>query len=90
MPIYALGELEPTISSRAFIHPDAVIIANAIRLEDSRKLYAAGADYVFLQRIETAKAVEAAIVRALSGEIGDHRSSVEGLDGEWHGRDEVL
>lgn len=26
MPIYALGELEPTISSSAFIHPDAVII----------------------------------------------------------------
>ena len=28
MPIYALGELEPTISSRAFIHPDAVIIGD--------------------------------------------------------------
>lgn len=26
MPIYALGALEPTISSEAFVHPDAVII----------------------------------------------------------------
>jgi carbonic anhydrase/acetyltransferase-like protein (isoleucine patch superfamily) len=26
MPIYALGDLEPTISSDAFVHPDAVII----------------------------------------------------------------
>lgn len=28
MPIYALGDLEPTISSAAFIHPDAVIIGD--------------------------------------------------------------
>lgn len=26
MPIYALGSLEPTISSEAYVHPDAVII----------------------------------------------------------------
>ncbi len=26
MPIYALGELEPVIDPRAFVHPDAVII----------------------------------------------------------------
>lgn len=28
MPIYALGELEPTISSEAFVHPDAVVIGD--------------------------------------------------------------
>jgi len=28
MPIYALGELEPTINSSAYIHPDAVVIGN--------------------------------------------------------------
>ena len=28
MPIYALGDLEPTISSEAYIHPDAVIIGD--------------------------------------------------------------
>jgi carbonic anhydrase/acetyltransferase-like protein (isoleucine patch superfamily) len=26
MPVYALGELEPTIDSSAYVHPDAVII----------------------------------------------------------------
>jgi carbonic anhydrase/acetyltransferase-like protein (isoleucine patch superfamily) len=30
MPIYALGELEPTIDSTAFIHPEAVIIGNVV------------------------------------------------------------
>ena len=28
MPIYALGDLSPTIASSAFVHPDAVIIGN--------------------------------------------------------------
>jgi carbonic anhydrase/acetyltransferase-like protein (isoleucine patch superfamily) len=28
MPIYALGDLEPTISSDAYVHPDAVIIGD--------------------------------------------------------------
>jgi carbonic anhydrase/acetyltransferase-like protein (isoleucine patch superfamily) len=28
MPIYALGDLEPTISDAAFVHPDAVIIGS--------------------------------------------------------------
>lgn len=28
MPIYALGDLEPSISSEAFVHPDAVVIGD--------------------------------------------------------------
>ena len=28
MPVYALGDLEPTISSTAYIHPEAVVIGN--------------------------------------------------------------
>ena len=28
MPIYAIGDLSPTIASSAFVHPDAVIIGN--------------------------------------------------------------
>jgi carbonic anhydrase/acetyltransferase-like protein (isoleucine patch superfamily) len=28
VPIYALGELVPTIDETAFVHPDAVIIGN--------------------------------------------------------------
>jgi Kef-type K+ transport system membrane component KefB len=72
------------------LNPDAVIIANAIELKDSRKLYEAGADYVFLPRVETARAVERAIERALVGEIGVYRAQVEAVEGEWHSRREVL
>jgi voltage-gated potassium channel Kch len=72
------------------VNPGAVIIANAIELQDSRRLYEAGADYVFLQRIETARAVEQAIEKALAGEISAYRSQVEAVDGEWHTRQEVL
>jgi Kef-type K+ transport system membrane component KefB/Trk K+ transport system NAD-binding subunit len=72
------------------VNPGAVIIANAIELEDSRRLYEAGADYVFLQRIETARAVEQAIEKALAGEISSYRAQVEAIEGEWHTRQEVL
>ncbi len=78
------------VEAARHINPDAVIIANAIELSESRALYQAGADYVFLQRIETARAVEQAIERALSGEIGVHRSEIEAEHGEWHTREEVM
>jgi hypothetical protein len=81
---------EQIVRMARHINPDAVIIANAIKLQDSRKLYAAGADFVFLQRVETAKAVERAIEKALRGEIGDHRAAIERTHGEWHAREEVL
>jgi len=57
------------------INPAAVIIANALELEDTAELYAAGADYVFLPRIETAVAVEQAVARALAGDIGSYREA---------------
>jgi len=72
------------------LNPDAVIIANAIQLSDSRALYEAGADYVLLQRVETALAVEQAIEKALAGEIEAHRSAIEAQYGKWHTRDEVI
>jgi Kef-type K+ transport system membrane component KefB len=72
------------------VNPDAIIIANAIELSDSRALYEAGADYVFLQRVETAQAVEQVIEKALAGEIKAHRSAIEAQHGEWHTRDEVM
>ena len=78
------------VEAARHINPDAVIIANAIELSESRALYQAGADYVFLQRIETARAVEQAIERALSGEIGLHRSAIEAERGESHAREEVM
>jgi Kef-type K+ transport system membrane component KefB len=78
------------VEAARHINPGAVIIANAIKLSDSRALYEAGADYVFLQRIETARAVEQAIEQALSGDIGEHRRAVEAQHGEWHAREEIM
>jgi voltage-gated potassium channel Kch len=72
------------------VNPSAIIIANAIELSESRALYEAGADYVFLQRVETAMAVGSAVEKALAGEIGEHRQAVEALHGEWHNREEVM
>jgi len=78
------------VKSVRHMNPQAIIIANAIELGDARELYEAGADYVFMQRIETARAVEDAVEKALSGEIAQHRSSIEAIYGEWHTRDEVM
>jgi len=72
------------------INPQAIIIANALGLEESRRLYEFGADYVYLTRIETAEAVMEAIERALSGEITKHRAAQEASKGKWHERDEVF
>jgi Kef-type K+ transport system membrane component KefB len=72
------------------INPGAVIIANAIELDDAGRLYAAGADYVFLQRIETARAVEVAIAKALAGDINTHRETMAAAYGVPGPRDEVM
>lgn len=72
------------------INPEAVIIANAIELSESQALYEAGADYVFLQRVETARAVGDAVEKALSGDIKEYRLSIEALYGEWHKREEIM
>jgi voltage-gated potassium channel Kch len=78
------------VAAARHVNPDAIIIANAIELSDSRALYEAGANYVFLQRIETARAVEEAIAHALAGDIDDHRSAIEARHGKWHLREEVM
>jgi len=78
------------VEAARHINPGAVIIANAIETADSRALYEAGADYVFLQRVETAGAVEQAIEHALSGDIGEYRRAVEAQHGEWHMREEIM
>jgi len=72
------------------INPGAIIIANAIELGDTARLYAAGADYVFLQRIETALAVEEAIAKALAGEISTHRETMAAAYGVPGLRDEIM
>jgi len=78
------------VEAARHVYPDAIIIANEIELAESKRLYDAGADYVFLQHIEAANAVCTAIEKALSGEIATHRESIESVEGKWHLRKEVL
>ncbi len=72
------------------MNPEAIIIANAVELLEVEKLYAAGADYVFMPRVESARAIELAIEKALNGEIADFRTSLETAEGKWSERREVL
>jgi len=72
------------------INPEGVIIACALSLEESRRLYEIGADYVYLARIETAEAVTEAIEKALGGEIAKYRATQETIRGKWHEREEVF
>ncbi|MCA8940448.1 MAG: cation:proton antiporter, partial [Planctomycetes bacterium] len=51
------------------IAPDAYIIANANTAEDAQKSYAAGASYVYMGRIETARAILPALDAALGDEL---------------------
>ena len=81
---------EQIVKMAKHINPDAIIIANAIELPDCKALYDAGADFVFLQRIEAARAVEQAIEQALSGKIDEHRSAIEAIYGRLEMRREVL
>jgi voltage-gated potassium channel Kch len=72
------------------INPKAIIIANAVNLADIATIYAAGADYVFLSRFDSAAALEEAIGSALNGSIRDYRAAREAEHGPASSRGEVL
>ncbi len=72
------------------LNPSAIIIANAVTIADSDEIYAAGADYVFLSRIDTARALGEAIGMALNGSLKDYRTKVEQEVGDIRARREVL
>jgi Kef-type K+ transport system membrane component KefB len=72
------------------LNPGAIIIANAVTLSESDEIYAAGADYVFLSRIDTAHALSEAIGMALNGTLTEYRAEREELTGKPSTRREVL
>ncbi len=72
------------------MNPKAIIIANAVNLSDCEAIYAAGADYVFLSRVETARALSQAIGEALNGTLADYRGAREEELGKPGDRREVL
>jgi hypothetical protein len=72
------------------LSPKAIIIANAVNIADIEAIYAAGADYVFLSRVETARALSLAIGEALNGSLAEFRAANDERYGPPGGRDEVL
>ncbi len=78
------------VASVRRINPDALIIANAIAYEDVAGIYQAGADYVYLARLESARGLEAALGEALNGTLPAYRATRLDEDGELGDRDEVL
>jgi Kef-type K+ transport system membrane component KefB len=71
------------------LNPSSIIIANAVSLHDCAAIYAAGADYVFLQRLETARALNEAIKHALHGTLPELRARAE-FERQPEDRDEVF
>lgn len=72
------------------LNPQAVIIANAINYDDAAGIYAAGADYVYLARLEAARSLAEAIGEALNGRLPAYRSKREETEGRLADRHEVL
>ncbi len=72
------------------LNPRAIIVANAVNLADCDAIYEAGADYVFLSRVETARALGDVIGEALNGTIGEFRAGREKANGRPGMRNEVL
>jgi voltage-gated potassium channel Kch len=72
------------------MNPSAIIIANAVSFQDCATIYAAGADYVFLARLETARALNEAIGQALNGTLPELRAARSEADGAPDTRNEVL
>jgi Kef-type K+ transport system membrane component KefB len=72
------------------LNPSAIIIANAVNLSDVDAIYAAGADYVFLSRVETARSLSEVIGEALNGTLAAYRAGREQEFGKPASRGEVL
>lgn len=72
------------------LNADAVIIANAIELSECERLYAAGANYVYMSRVDSAQQLLEPIASALDGYIDDYRAMRENHDGKWHERQEII
>ncbi len=78
------------VTSVRKINPNALIIANAVNLADVDIIYAAGADYVFVSRLDSAAALGEAIAYALNGSLPEYRDKREKAHGKPGSREEVL
>jgi hypothetical protein len=72
------------------LNPKAVVIANAVTLADCDAIYEAGADFVFMSRVESARVLREVIGRALNGTLAAYRAEREASDGSLAGRREAM
>ena len=70
--------------------PNAIIIANSVSLEEIEHIYQAGADYVYMARLEAAEALGAAISEALESRIDIYRERHTQRHGHHGERKEVM
>ena len=70
--------------------PSAVIIANAVSLAEVENIYQAGADYVYMARLEAADSLSTAIDQALENRIDVHRELQIHRHGHHGKRNEVM
>jgi Kef-type K+ transport system membrane component KefB len=78
------------IESVRKINPEAIIIAHATQYRDIKEMYKAGADYVYLTHVESARSLVSAISSALEGNLDLYRSEREAVDGALHERNEIV
>ncbi|MGR3291664.1 MAG: cation:proton antiporter domain-containing protein [Paracoccaceae bacterium] len=72
------------------LNPDALIISNAIDMQASEDVREAGADFVYMARLEVASALMRAIGHALDGSLAVHRDDIENRVGSLSSRREVM
>lgn len=70
--------------------PEAAIVTNAVQVTDVKALYDAGADYVFLTRLDSARSLMPALEAAVVGSIREFRENQEFHLGKVDERREVL
>ena len=83
------NNLALTRSLRA-MNPEAVIITNAVKTTEVPALYEAGADYVFLPRLDSAKHLLPVIEAAANGAIMAYLDNEDFMEGRVAKRREVL
>ena len=93
---YHRGGVHFGIDNKALVHtvremaPNAVIIANSIATHEVENIYAAGADYVYLNRLEAAWTLQRAVNAGLDREIDVFRNKREASDPYSPDREEIL
>jgi hypothetical protein len=70
--------------------PNAIIIANSVNLAEIENIYRAGADFVYMARLEAARALGTAIEQALQNRIDVHRERHIRFHGHHDKRKEVM